>query len=399
MDIDKKIEKAQKWCQENEISGWLLYDWSGNNRLALNFFELPEGESYSRRVFYWIPKEGTPVKIIHAIESGFALSNLPGEKIVYKSHQTLQTALESILPTSGKVAMEYSPKNALPYVSKVDGGTVDQIRAIGPEVVSSARLIQQFCGLLDSRGIEEHRASMAVLQGGLARALDYLATHAEVSEWQLQQEIVAHFEEHNCITIHPPIVAVGPNAANPHYYPTKEASAQIHRGDLLLIDLFCRKAHAGGIYADITNCFVVGEEPTARQSEIYGIVHAAQAAGLALIKKRLDAGLEILGYEVDAVVRHHIEESGYGEYFTHRTGHHIEGKLHGDGAHLDSVESHDDRPLLPSTCFSVEPGIYIPGEIGVRLEVDVLIHSDGKMEVTGGYQEALPMARCSERVS
>lgn len=385
-----KLQIAQQWLQENRIDGWLLYDWAGNNRLALGFFGLPEGESYSRRVFYWIPARGEPVRIVHAIEAAFALGDLPGEKIVYKSHKTLNQALEQILPRSGKVAMEYSPKNALPYVSKVDGGTIDQIRALGLEVVSSARLIQKFCGILDAKGIAEHRISMSVLQGGLRRALDYLAAHEEPTEWQLQQEIVAHFKENNCITVHPPIVAVGPNAANPHYYPSEKKSATIRSGHLLLIDLFCRKAHVGGIYADITNCFVVGTEPTERQLEVFGAVHRAQAAGLKLIKERTEAGLEVLGFEVDAAVRSVIEEAGFGEYFTHRTGHHIESKLHGDGAHLDSVESHDNRPLLPGTCFSVEPGVYIPGEIGVRLEVDVLIHPEGHMEVTGGYQEALP---------
>lgn len=390
--MEEKIAIAQKWLQENGMKGWLLYDWAGNNRLALGFFELPEGESYSRRVFYWIPAHGEPVAFVHAIEAAFAMKNLPGKRIVYKSQTTLIEALTESLPSSGKVAMEYSPKNALPYVSKVDGGTIDQIRALGLEVVSSARLIQKFCGILDAKAVSEHRISMEVVEGGLRRALDYLATHEEPTEWQLQKEITDYFEANNCITLHPPIVAVGPNAANPHYYPSEEKCAVIRPGDLLLIDLFCRKAHAGGIYADITNCFVVGREPTERQLEIFGIVHRAQAAGLKLIEERTEAGLEVLGFEVDAVVRSVIEEAGYGEYFTHRTGHHIEAKLHGDGAHLDSVESHDNRPLLAGTCFSVEPGIYIPGEIGVRLEVDVVISPDGKMEVTGGYQEALPTA-------
>lgn len=393
-----RIQVAQQWLQENALEGWLLYDWAGNNRLALGFFGLPEGESYSRRVFYWIPARGEPIKVVHAIEAAFALEDLPGKKIIYKSHTTLNEALTQMLPSSGKVAMEYSPKNALPYVSKVDGGTVDQIRALGLEVVSSARLIQKFCGILDAKGIAEHRASMHVLQGALRCALDYLAAHAEPTEWQLQQEIVAHFEKNQCITIHPPIVAVGPNAANPHYYPSKDKCAPIRPGDLLLIDLFCRKAHPGGIYADITNCFVVGAQPNERQLEIFGIVHRAQAAGLRLIEERLGAGQEVLGFEVDAAVRSVIEEAGYGEYFTHRTGHHIESKLHGDGAHLDSVESHDTRPLLPGTCFSIEPGIYIPGEIGVRLEVDALIDSDGKMEVTGGYQEALPTVSTTAKI-
>lgn len=389
MNMSEKINYAQAWLEENGVAGWLLYDWAGNNGLALRFFGLPEGESYSRRVFYWIPVRGAPTKIVHAIEASFALKDLPGKKIAYSTYAALNQALKELLPSKGKVAMEYSPNNILPYVSKVDGGTVDQIRAIGPEVVSSARLIQQFCGVLDEKGIAEHKVAMRILHEAIGKSLEYLASHEKVTEWDLSQVIMRHFEANQCITVHPPIVAVGPNAANPHYYPQEGSSALIQTGDLLLIDLFCRKAHPGGIYADITNVFVVGAAPTKRQLEIFGIVHRAQAAGVALIERRCALGQEILGYEVDAVVRQVIVDAGYGEYFTHRTGHHIAAKLHDDGAHLDSVESHDNRPLLPGTCFSVEPGIYLPGEMGIRLEVDVLIHLNGKMEVTGGYQKEL----------
>lgn len=375
--------------QDEGIDGWLLYDWAGSNRLALEFLGLSEG--LSRRTFYWIPKSGDPIKIVHAIEADFAFKGLPGEKEIYFSWQELEKALEKVIGKSNKVAMEYSPKAALPYVSKVDAGTVDLIRSFGLEVVSSAELIQQFCGVLDDEGIEEHRASMQVLLESLDLAKDFIKSSRKKgqlpTEWEVQEVIRKHFEACECETIHLPIVATRENAANPHYFPTKEASTRLEEGDLLLIDLFCKKKKPSGIYADITQMYMVGEEPSERQLEIFNIVYKAQKAGLDLIQERLERREKILGYEVDAIVRNVIEDAGYAEYFCHRTGHHIESKLHGDGAHLDSVESKDIRPLLPRTCFSVEPGIYIPGEIGVRLECDVLIQEDGKMEITGGLQE------------
>jgi len=375
--------------QKNDIDGWLLYDWSGSNRLALEFLNLSEG--LSRRTFYWIPKTGAPKKIVHAIEADFAFLDLPGKQEIYFSWQELEKALKCVVGSSRKVAMEYSPKAALPYVSKVDAGTVDLVRSLGCEVVSSAELIQQFCGVLSDEGIKEHRASMQVLLESIDLAKKCIQSGRSrgqlPTEWEVQEVIRKHFEASECETIHLPIVATRENAANPHYFPTKESSSRLEEGDLLLIDLFCKKKRISGIYADITQMFVIGKSPTERQLEIFNLVHKAQKAGLDLIEERLKKGENVLGYEVDAIVRGVIKEAGYGKYFCHRTGHHIESKLHGDGAHLDSVESNDMRPLLPRTCFSVEPGVYIPGEIGVRLECNVLIHESGKVEITGGHQD------------
>lgn len=394
MDIQEKIQKAQIWMDKHQIDGWLLYDWAGSNRLALEFLSEPLG-GHSRRCFYWIPAKGEPIKVVQKIEAAFALKNLPGSKAVYFSSENLEKVLAEILKESSKVAMEYSPKAALPYTSKVDGGTVDLIRSLGCEVVSSAYLIQNFCGILDSKGFEEHKASMAVLEKSLQLAKVCIEEGLEKgklpNEWQVQEVINKHFELEECETVHPPIVATRENAANPHYFPTKEKSADLKIGDLLLIDLFCRKKRKSGIYADITNMFVIGKMPNERQLEIFNLVKKAQSAGLDLIQERLEKKEEICGYEVDKAVRRVIEGAGYGDQFCHRTGHHIESKLHGDGAHLDSVESHDNRPLLPGTCFSVEPGIYIEGEIGVRLECDVFIDKEYQMHVTGGLQKELPV--------
>jgi len=393
MDIQEKIQKAQSWMKEHGIDGWLLYDWSGSNRLALEFLSQPLG-GYSRRCFYWIPAQGEPVKIVQKIEEAFAFKDLPGSKSVYFSSDDLERVLEKVLKGNLKVAMEYSPKAALPYTSKVDGGTVDLIRSLGCEVVSSAYLIQNFCGILDEAGLEEHKASMAVLTESLELAKACIEKGLKEgvlpNEWQVQEVINQHFEQEACETVHPPIVATRENAANPHYFPTEQSSAELKVGDLLLIDLFCRKKRSSGIYADITNVFVIGKAPNKRQLEIFNLVKKAQTAGLDLIQSRLEKKEKVTGFEVDREVRKVIADAGYGDHFCHRTGHHIEGKLHGDGAHLDSIESYDDRPLLPGTCFSVEPGVYIEGEIGVRLECDVFIDKKSQMHITGGLQNELP---------
>lgn len=390
----KKILDAQKILREQKIDGWLLYDFDGMNSLARRFLEI--SSMTTRRFFYWIPSRGDPVKIVHAIEQG-ALDAFPGEKKIYHSWQLLEGHIGSLLAGKEKIAMEYSPRNMVPYASKVDGGTLDLIRRAGVEVVSSASFLPHFTAVLTAEQAASHQEA--------ARALDEIAGEIwkwigremnegkKISEYDVQQKILAFFEKRDLHTESPPIAAVNAHSADPHYSPSKEKPVILQRGDFVLIDLWCKKKGACSVYGDITRVAALGP-PTPKQQKIFQIVRSAQKEAVKLIKNRFLKGEPVYGYEADDASRQVIEREGFGKYFIHRTGHNIEIDLHGSGAHLDNLEMHDARPLLAGTCFSVEPGIYLPGEFGVRLEHDIYIHPDGKVEVTGGEQEEIFLITC-----
>jgi Xaa-Pro aminopeptidase len=386
-----KISQAQKHLKSLKIDGWLLYDFHKNNELAHQFLEISSGMT-TRRFFYWIPKEGTPIKIVHAIEP-HVLDRWPGEKRTYLSWQSLEKELKSVLSKSKRVAMEYSPKNAIPYVSKVDGGTIDLVRSFGVEVVSSADFLPFFTAVLD----EEQKKSHLRAASALAKIADetwawiggLLKKGKEVSEYDIQQKIFGDFNRLGLVTDSLPIAAVGKNSADPHYAPKEKGSSVVREGDLVLIDLWATEKGARSIFGDITRVAVAARKPSKKQQEIFDIVRGAQKAAVQLVKSRFLEGKRLEGWEVDKAARDVIEKAGYGKFFIHRTGHSIEMSLHGSGAHMDNLEMHDERPLLLNTCFSIEPGIYLPGEFGVRLEHDVLISGDGTVEITGGDQDKI----------
>ena len=305
----------------------------------------------------------------------------------------MQAQLQKILSGSKKVAMEYSPNNAIPYLSKVDGGTLDLVRSFGVEVVSSASLLQRYTSVLDPEQKASHLEAALFLDRIVGEAWEKIAnalcSKENINEYQVRMFLAEQMKTHGFMTEGLPICAVNAHSADPHYEPSKVGSAEINPGDFILIDLWCKKNHPRAVYADICRVAVAAATPTARQKEIFDIVRAAQKKATDYVISRYAQGEAVKGFEVDLVSRKVIEEGGYGAYFTHRTGHNIYTKDHGPGTHIDSLETLDLRELIPHTCFSIEPGIYLPGEFGVRLEYDILLGEAGKVEITGGIQEEI----------
>lgn len=385
------LENVRFRLKEAGVEGWLLYDFHGNNDLAREM--LGNGSKHlTRRFFYWIPVVGNPIKIVHEIETG-ALEPLPGEKKFYLRWEELQKHLMELLKGKKKIAMEYSPNNAVPYVSKVDGGTLDLVRSSGVEVVSSASFLQYYTCVWNEEQLEMHLFAVDVLdktaEGAWRMIAEALRAKKRITEYDVQQWILREVQRKGCEMEGAPICAVNAHSADPHYEPSKESACEIKKGDYILIDLWCKKRASGAVYADITRVGIAAGNATQRQQEIFKIVRTAQKRATELVKERFDKKQKIRGYEVDQVCRHIICDAGYGSFFTHRTGHNIHTEAHGPGANMDSLETKDERLILPSTCFSIEPGIYLPGEFGVRLEYDVYISQEGKVRITGSVQEQL----------
>jgi Xaa-Pro aminopeptidase len=392
MPFSDKLQEIQRSLQTAQLDGWLFYDFRGSNDLACKMLELSSDVFLTRRFFYWIPKEGNPVKILHGIED-HVLNHLPGEVLTYHTWQELESHIATVLKNSRKIAMEYSPRNAIPYVSKIDAGTMDVVRGCGVNVVSSADLLQQYTSVWSIAQLQTHLEAADVLCKTVDAAWKFIGKclneGKKITEYDVQQFILAEFEKYGCITAGSPICAVNAHSANPHYYPDKDNAVVIQMGDFILIDLWCKKEVLHAVYADITRVGVAAEKPTERQQAIFDIVKRARDAATEFVKKRFSNKQEVMGWEVDRCCRNVIVESGFGDYFIHRTGHNIDTEDHGGGANIDSLETQDTRHLLPGTCFSIEPGIYLPGEFGVRLEYDVFVHHDGQVQVTGGIQEAI----------
>ncbi len=389
-DIEAKIEEIQKRLRKYGLDGWLLFDYHGSNRFAHDLLAIPPNTVLTRRFLYWIPARGEPEKVLHTIEAD-SLDYLPGKKHLYLSWSELEAVIVTMLKKAKTIAMEYSPRNNNPNVSVVDGGTIEVVRDAGVEVVSSADLLQHFTSVLDEKQIESHLAAAEVLSKTARRAWDLIADQLRagksISEYDVQQFILSEFIANECVTDEGPICAVNDHAALPHYMATRETSRNIEPGDFILIDLWCKKDLPHAIYSDITRVAVAAPQPTPRQQEIFEIVKHAQTKSIELIRSRLKSGKRVTGAEVDDLCRNLIKEKGYGPNFTHRSGHNIDTNVHGAGANLDNFETCDHRKLLPATCLSIEPGIYLPGEFGVRLEYNILIRDDGTLQITGGTEE------------
>lgn len=380
------VNTVQKAIRKAGVDGWLLYDFRHNNELACRFLGLGPEVMLTRRFFYWIPATGTPQKIVSVIEPHH-LDHLAGDNLIYHSWQQLEKYIAHVLTGHRTVAMEYSPRNGNPYVSKVDAGTVELVRALGVEVVSSANILQQVTGLWDEEKLRLHREAARVADRVVEEAWQWIASGLR-TDYGVQQYILERFAEAGCITEGAPICAVNADSADPHFCPTAATAKSIRSGDFVLIDLWCKKDVSRATYADICRVGVCGQ-PTAKQQTIFGIVKHARDAATQLVRERFAAAKPLMGWEVDQAARDVIDAAGYGEHFTHRTGHNIDESDHGDGTHLDNLETQDRRLLLPRTCFSIEPGIYLPGEFGVRLEYDIYVHEDGHIEINGGVQEEL----------
>lgn len=392
MDQQIKLQKVQKRLQDLNLDGWLLYDFRKTNDLACRFLEIPKEKFLSRRFFYWIPKEGTPVKIVHQIEDD-ALNHLPGTVQRYRTWNELENHLDQVLRTQKRICMEYSPRNAIPYISKVDAGTMDVIRGFGVEVASSGDLLQEYTNVWTDEQLRSHAAAADVLDKAVASAWeliwDSLRFDRQITEHEVQQYILEEIANNGCVAQDPPICAVNAHSANPHYVPQATTAARIKKGDFILIDLWCKQDLPHAVYADITRVGVAAQKPSEKQQEIFEIVKKARDEATQFVRDRFAAGKPPMGFEVDDVARNVIVAAGYGEFFVHRTGHNINEEDHGPGTHIDNFETQDRRRILPGTCFSIEPGIYLPDAFGVRLEYDVFVDLSGKVEVYGGIQNEI----------
>lgn len=393
----ESFAETKKLLAKEALDGWLIWDFRRQNTLGLCFLNLPKETLFTRRFFYWIPKEGTPVKIVNAIEIE-TLKSLPGTVRPYRTWQELQAELAAVLKGKKNIAMEYSPNNSVPYVSKVDGGTLELVRSFGVTVKSSENLLAHETSRLSPSQIASHLEAARFLDQTATAALEHIRENlGTITEYDMQAWILNHFEEASFETEDPPIVAVNAHAANPHYSPSKEHPVVIKQGDFILLDMWCKKRGQGTIYADITRVLVAKEAPSEKEQLVFSIVHKAAEEAFRFVKERFERDEPVMGWEVDQKARDVIGRAGFGDFFIHRLGHNIGEKDHGDGAHLDNFETQDRRYLLKGTCFSIEPGIYLTGSFGVRLEFDVLVHLDGKVELTGGFQEKIPCLLSSDR--
>ena len=386
--MEQLILDIQEKLREFKIDGWLFYDFHNRDHIAHKILRLKPGFT-TRRWYYFIPQEGEPIKLVHSIEQG-KLDSLPGKKLVYLPWTEQQQLLREMLSGHKKVAMQYSPENAIPYVSIVDGGTIELVQKMGVEVVSSADLIQFFEAVIDQKGYENHietgKIIHSIKDAAFRKIREKIERDETVTEYEIQQFIVKKFEENNLTCNEEyPIVAVNENAGNPHYEPTSEKSSVIKKGDFVLIDLWAKSKKPGSIYYDITWVGYVGNEIPEKYVKIFEIVRDARDKSVEFIENKFKKGEPVYGWEVDKVCRDHIESKGYGKYFIHRTGHNIGEEVHGNGVNIDNLETQDRRQLIPNICFSIEPGIYLE-DFGVRSEIDVFIKNNYEVEVTGPKQ-------------
>ncbi len=399
------LNAIQSALREHKLDGWLFYDHHHRDPIAYRILGLDEDSFVSRRWFYFIPAEGDPRKLVHRIESG-KLDSLPGSKDAYSSWQELEHQLEAMLDGATTIAMQYSPRNAIMYVAMVDAGTVELIRSMTKQVVSSADLVSVFEAVLTEHQIATHFEAQRRLDAVLAAGWKFIGESARAStpitEFDVVEFLKQEIEKSGLWTDHGPNCSAGPNSADSHYEPTRETSRVIRTGDFILIDIWAKLASAGhpkqpdptAIWYDITWTGVVGRDPTAREQLIFNTVRDARDAAIEAVQRAYAQGRPIAGWEADDAARAVIRDAGFGDFFTHRTGHNIEVSLHGNGAHLDNLETHDERLLLPNTCFSVEPGIYFPGEFGIRSEVNMITRPSspehgGSAIVTGPIQREL----------
>jgi Xaa-Pro dipeptidase len=388
------LDAIQAALREAGFDGWLFYDHHHRDPLAGHILGLDEKTHVTRRWYYFVPAKGEPGKLVHRIEQG-RLDALPGTKAVYSSWQELHGGLAMLLAGARRLAMQYSPNNDIMYVSMVDAGTVEFLRSLGKEIVSSADLVSQFEAVLS----EEQKASHSVAQ----RAIDAIVAEGwkemgrrlrpanggagGVSEFQHMEWLSEAMRREGLVWENSPNVSVNAHCSDSHYEPTAGNSAPIREGDFVLIDIWGRVNRPGTVFYDITWTGVVGREPSEREQKVFATVRAARDAAIAAVEGAFAAGKPIRGFEADDAARGVIRAAGLGDFFTHRTGHNIGTEIHGAGAHLDNLETHDQRRLLPNTCFSVEPGVYLP-EFGVRSEVNMMT-APGKAWVTGAIQREL----------
>ncbi len=383
------LSAIQAALREYNFDCWLFYDHHHRDPISYKVLDLPENLFVTRRWFYVIPKQGDPVKLVHRIEAGHLLT-LPGSQREYSSWRELWDNLRAMLEPHQTVAMQYSPNNLIPYIGLVDAGTVELVRSFGKQIVSSGDLVARFEAAWTDEQIKSHFAARDAVDSildGAFKEIGRRVRNGGTTEYDIQQWIAEAFRREDLIAEDLPIVATNANSGNPHYEPRAEGSSRIKPGDFVLIDLWAKKKAANSVYYDITWTGVIGT-PAEKQVKIFEIVRDARDAGVKKVQEAFATHRKIAGWEVDEATRAKIAAAGLADYFTHRTGHSIGVTVHGNGANIDNLETKDEREIIPNTCFSSEPGVYLPGEFGVRSEVNVLTRN-GSAEVTGKIQREL----------
>ena len=385
------LEAIQLSLRDAGLDGWLFYDHHHRDPLAYRILGLDENAHVTRRWYYLIPAQGEPRKLVHRIERG-RLDALPGTLEEYSAWQELEQRLAVMLDGSTKIAMQYSPHNAIMYVSMVDAGTVEMLKDLGKEIVSSADLVSHFEAVLTEEQIATHFAAQHKLDEILAAGWKHIGERARnggTDEFSMVTFLQQAIEQAGLVTEHGPNVSCGANAADSHYEPTAANAKRIGSGDFVLIDIWAKLAdRPDAIWYDITWTGVVDREPTPREQAIFATVCEARDAAIRSVQEAFAAGEPIAGWLPDDAARGVLRAAGFADFFTHRTGHNIATELHGPGAHLDNLETHDVRIILPHTCFSVEPGLYFPGEFGIRSEVNMMTYPR-RAVVTGPAQTDL----------
>jgi len=383
------INGMQSDLRAAKLDGWLFYDFRGRDPIAQGILQLPPGMR-TRRWYYFVPAKGTPRKLVHKIETE-SLAVLPGDTLYYAGQEELRKNLKKLLGRGKKIAMQYSPKNEIPYVAMVDAGTVELVRSVGAKVVSSADLVQKYEACWSEAQLQSHLAAGAVIDRVVREAFQLAAKNVRdkknFTEYDLKLWILKEFDAAGIVVDQGPDIAVGPHASDPHYGPTPESASLIREGDLLLLDVWGKTKAAGSVYYDITWVGYLGAKVPEKMAKVFGVVREARDKAVDLIRTSVAAGKPLQGWQVDNAARKVIEKAGYGKYFFHRTGHNLGQSVHGNGVNMDGLETHDVRHLIPKTCNSIEPGIYLP-EFGIRSEVNVYV-GEKEARVTGAVQKEI----------
>jgi Xaa-Pro dipeptidase len=385
-----QIDEIQRALREEKLDGWLFFDHHERDPLAYRVLGLKPGRTVTRRWYYLIPANGEPRGLVHAIESG-VLDGLPGSIRRYSSWTSQIEGLTQLLAGCRRIAMQYSPNCSIPYVSLVDGGTLELVRGMGLEVVTSANLVQLFEARWSAQQLEMHLEAGRRVDRVRAAAFERIATAVRsggsITEWDVNRFIRDGFEKAGLVTDHGPIVAVNANMSNPHYEPLPDMSQPIRKGDAVLIDMWAKLDQPGAVFYDITWTGFCGSQPPSEVQNVFGVVRDARKRAVARVQEAVSRKQLLHGFEVDDAARDYIRERGFADYFIHRTGHSIGEEVHGTGANMDNLETHDERRVIARTCFSIEPGVYLP-EFGIRSEVNVYVGEDSAI-VTGEAQDHL----------
>jgi Xaa-Pro aminopeptidase len=384
-----ELNEMQGDLRMAKLDGWLFYDFRGRDPIAHRILHLPD-HMRTRRWFYFVPAKGTPKKLVHKIETQ-SLAAVPGETIYYSGQEELRKGLKKILGRAKTVAMQYSPKNAIPYVAMVDAGTIELVKSCGVRVATSADLVQRYEACWTPEQLQSHleagKAIDRIVSEAFAMAARGVREKKPVAEFELQQWILLEFEKAGLTTEEGPDVAVNAHASDPHYAPAEDRPTPIKEGDLLLLDVWGKTKAADSVYYDISWVGYLGAKVPEKYAKVFAVLTAARDKAVTLIQASVAAGKPVQGWQVDKAARDVVEKAGYGKYFIHRTGHNIGTAVHGNGVNMDGLETHDSRHLIPGTCNSIEPGIYLP-EFGMRSEVDVYV-GEKEARVTGAVQKEI----------